>query len=76
MPRPSLTAALTRLAELRTQRDRLAMARRRIVVRDDPDRARQLADLDADRLTIELEIRRARGVVDVLKAGRTMASVT
>ena len=70
MPRPSLTVAIARLAELRAQRDRLATARRCIVVRDDPDRARQLTDLDADRLTIELEIRRARGVVEVLRAGK------
>ena len=63
MPRPSLTAALIRLAQLRTQRDGLAIERRRIVVRDEPDRAERL----------RAEIRRARSIVDVLRAGRTMA---
>jgi len=73
MPRPALTTALIRLAELRTQRDRLATERRRILVRDDPDRAEQLRELDATRLEVEAEIRQARSVVDALRVGRAMA---
>jgi hypothetical protein len=73
MPRPTLTAALARLAELRAGRDGIAKERRRIVVRDDPDRQNRLRDLDAARVEVEAEIRAARSVVEVLRAGRAMA---
>ena len=71
--RPSLTAALARLAELRAQRDGIAKERRRVVVTDGPDRQKLLLQLDAARLDVEAEIRPARGPVDALRAGRTMA---
>ena len=63
MPRPSLISALARLSELRAQHDRLATERRRIEVRDEPDRAKQLAEGDAERLEVEAEIREALGMV-------------
>ena len=73
MAQPSLDAALTRLAELRRRRDCLAVERRRIVISDAPDRAGRLQYLDAERLEIEVEIRQARTVVDVLRTRRAMA---
>jgi hypothetical protein len=56
MSRPSLTAALARLAELRTRRGRRATKRRDIVVRDDSDRAKLLAELDVARFEVEAEM--------------------
>ena len=63
MSRPSLTAALAHLAELRTQRDALAKERRRGLIRDDPDPRHRFIELDAERLTVEAEIREALGLV-------------
>jgi len=46
------------------------------VVTDGPDRQHRLAGLDAERLEVEAEFRQARGVVDILHAGRELASAS
>src|SRR5258706_13589203 len=73
MTRPSLTAALAHLAELRARRDRLAIARRRVVIGEAADRGRRLREIDVERLEVEVEIRQARSVVDVLRTRRVMS---
>ena len=72
MPRPSLTAALARLAELRDLRQKLVITRLRLVAGADRDRAERLAEIEADRLAVEREIRRARSVVEFLRIGQPM----
>src|SRR5437763_873906 len=76
MPRPSLTIALSHLAELRARRDRLTIERRRVVIGEAADRGRRLREIDAERLEVEVEIRQARGVADVLRTRRVMASAS
>ena len=70
MPRPSLTAALARLAELRDERKRRARDRFKVVVGDFEDRAATIRQVDAWRAEVDEEIRRTKAEIARLMAKR------
>ena len=69
MPRPSLTAALARLAELRDERKRRARDRFKVVAGDWPNRTDALRQVDAWRAECDEEIRQTKLVARLI-AGR------
>ena len=63
MPCPSLTAALTRLAELRDERKRRARDRFKVVAGNWPNRDDAIRKIDQWRVEVDEEIRQAKVLV-------------
>src|SRR6266851_1419672 len=70
MPRPSLTTALARLADLRAERKRRARDRFKLVAGDHEDRAAWIRQVDAWRAEVDEEIRHTKALVARLIAKR------
>ena len=70
MPRPSLTTALARLAELRDERKRRDRERLKVVAGDWEDRAALICQVDQWRAELDEEIRQTKAEVARLQAER------
>jgi len=70
VPRPSLTATLARLAELRDERQRRARERLKVVAGDREDRAAWICQVDAWRAEVDEEFRQTKAEVARLQAER------